>query len=146
MLRLLLREYGLKFFHNHHHVLGGECGTLSCYLDHVQLIYVIVYYHIVDEHSCTTSTLLKANLPHDILKQQLGKLRCIHLINHWYHVTFSTFLSCMPNDDDVPFLLDGMIWASLIHDIGERVFGDLFPSFPLEGNLIVATNQHVLYT
>ena len=36
--------------------------------------------------------------------------------------------------------------ASLIHDMGKRIFGDLFPFLPLEGNLIVAKNQHVLYT
>ena len=35
LLWQLLREYGLKFFHTHHDVLGGEYGTFSCYFDHV---------------------------------------------------------------------------------------------------------------
>ena len=74
----------------------------------------------------------------------------IHLINHLYHpklhVTFNNFLIWMPNGDDVPFTLNGMIWSSMIHDMGERIFGDLIFFLPLEGNLIAAQYQHMLYT
>ena len=85
-------------------------------------------------------------MPHDILKQELGKLRFIPWIDHWYHGTINIFLIWMPNGDEVPFILDGMVWASMIHDMGDRIFGDLLFFLPLEGNMFAAQDQYVLYT
>ena len=52
----------------------------------------------------------------------------------------------MPYGDDVPFILNGMIWASRINDFGERIFGDSIFFLLLEGNHVVAQDQHALYT
>ena len=113
-------------------------------------MYNAIYYLIVDEQTCTASNLLEDNLPHDVLKQQLERLCCIHLRNHWYHpklhITFKFFLIWMPYGDHVPFILYGMVWASMIHDMGERIFGDLVFFLPLEGNIIAAQDQQILYT
>ena len=38
----------------------------------------------------------------------------------------------------------GMIWASLIHSVGEEIFGDLVFILPLEGNYFATQDQHLL--
>ena len=89
-------------------------------------------------------------MPHDDLTQQLERLRCIHLRNHWYHpklhITFKIFLIWMPYGDEVPFILYGMVWANMLHDNRERIFGDPVFFLPLEGNLITTQDQQLLYT
>ena len=118
---------------------------MYCYFDYDQLIYIADYYHIVNEQTCTTSNSMEDNLPHDVLNQQLGRLRCIHLRKNWYHpklhITFNIFLIWMLNGDDAPFILNEMVWASMIHDMGKRIFGDLVFFLPLEGNIIAAQDQ-----
>ena len=52
----------------------------------------------------------------------------------------------MPYSDDFLSITYGMIWASLIHSVGEEIFGDLVFISPLEGNIIPAQDQHILYT
>ena len=52
----------------------------------------------------------------------------------------------MPYGDDVPFILYGMVWASMIHDFMEGILGDPVFFLPLEGNIIVAQNKQLLYT
>ena len=63
-------------------------GKMWCYYCYSQLIYSSIYYFLVDEKKCTGSNLLGDNLPHDVLKQQLVKLCCIHWRNHGYHPKF----------------------------------------------------------
>ena len=52
----------------------------------------------------------------------------------------------MPYGDDVPFILYGMVWVSMVHDIGERILGYSIFFLPLEGNHVAAQDQHALYT
>ena len=83
-------------------------------------------------------------------KQQLEKLHYTHHRDHMdhphLHVTSRKFLIWMIYGGNVPFTLNGMSWASRIHDFGERIFGDPIFVLPLKGNLFVAQDQHVLYT
>ena len=44
----------------------------------------------------------------------------------------------MPYGDDFLSITYGMIWASLIHSVGEEIFGDLVFILPLGGNCISA--------
>ena len=44
----------------------------------------------------------------------------------------------MPYGDDFPSITYGMVWANLIHNVGEETFRDLVFILPLEGNIIVA--------
>ena len=39
-----------------------------------------------------------------------------------------------------------MIWASIIHNVGGKIFGDLALFLPLEGNIIAVQDQKKLYT
>ena len=55
-----------------------DFGKMWCYFFYAQLIYNAIYYLLVDEKTFTTSILLGDNFPHDVLKQQLVKLHCIH--------------------------------------------------------------------
>ena len=118
-----------------------------CYSYYPQLIYNAIYYLIVDEKTCTTSNLLGDNLPHDVLKQQLVKLRYTHWRNHWYHpklhITFNVFLIWIPHGDDVPFTLYGMVW---VHETRGGFFGDLVVLLYLEGNIITSQSQQQIYT
>ena len=127
-----------------------EFGQVYYYFDYVQLIYITTYYPMLEEKTCTVCNLLENHLPHDILKQQLGRLRSIHLGNHLYHpnlhTTFNTFLIWMPYGDDVPFILYGIVCIIMAHDIGERILGDSIFFFPLEGNHVAAQDQHAIYT
>ena len=50
----------------------------------------------------------------------------------------------MPYGDDFLSITYGMIWASLIHSVGEEIFGDLVFILPLEGNYFVAQDHHLL--
>ena len=52
----------------------------------------------------------------------------------------------IPYGDDFLSITYGVVWASLIHNVGERIFGDLVFSLPLEGNIIAAQDQKILYT
>ena len=52
----------------------------------------------------------------------------------------------MPYGDDVPFILYGMDWASIIHDYMESIFADLDFLFPLKEKIIVAQDQNLIYT
>ena len=52
----------------------------------------------------------------------------------------------MPYGDDFLSITYGMVWASMIHNVGEVIFGGLVFIFPLEGNIIAAQDQHILYT
>ena len=95
--------------------------------------------------TCTTSNLLRDNLPYFVLKQQLAELHCDHLGNCWYllalHETFSIFLIYIPYGDGVLFIIYGVVWASMIHESRERIFEDPVFFLPLEGNIIAAQNQ-----
>ena len=44
----------------------------------------------------------------------------------------------MPYGDDFLSITYGMIWASLIHNVGEEIFGGLVTLLPLEGNFIAS--------
>ena len=128
-----------------------DFGKVFCCFDYVQLIYIAAYYYlIVDEKTCTAGNSLENSLPHDFLDQQLERLCCIHLRNQWYHpnfhTTFNNFLILMPYGDDVPFILYGMVWVSMIHDIGERIFKGPIFFLPLKGNIIVAQDHNMIYT
>ena len=81
---------------------------------------------MLGEHTYSACNLLQEHLPYDILKQQLGELHSIHHGDHMNHpnlnITFSHFLIWMPCGDDVPFILNGMVWVDMTHDFGGRVF------------------------
>ena len=81
-------------------------------------------------------------LPCNVVQQQLGKLHCDHLGNCWYlsslHETFNIPLTWMPYDDDFLFIICGMIWASMIDNVGGKIFGDPIFFLPLGGNIFAA--------
>ena len=52
----------------------------------------------------------------------------------------------IPYDDQVLFIIYGMVWASLIHNVGGQIFGGLVFILPLEGNIIAAQDQQIIYT
>ena len=47
----------------------------------------------------------------------------------------------IPYGDDFPSITYGMVWASLIHNVGNEIFIDLVFILPLEGNIIAAQDQ-----
>ena len=52
----------------------------------------------------------------------------------------------IPYGDDFISITYGMIWAILIHSVGEEIFGDLVFILPLKGNSIAAKDKHILCT
>ena len=44
----------------------------------------------------------------------------------------------IPHDAQYLFIIYDMVWANLIHNVGEEIFGDLVFILPLEGNIIAA--------
>ena len=42
----------------------------------------------------------------------------------------------IPYGDDFLPITYGMVWASMIHNVGEEILGDLVFNLPLEGNII----------
>ena len=55
-------------------------------------------------------------------------------------------IDLMTYGDDFLAITYGMGWASLIHNVGEEIFGGLVFILPLEGNIISAQDQQILYT
>ena len=51
----------------------------------------------------------------------------------------------VPYDGDFLSIMYEMVWASLIHNVREEVFGDLVFILPIEGNSIAAQDQKILY-
>ena len=127
-----------------------DFGQVYCYFIYVQLIDIDAYFPMLGEKTYTSCNFLQDHLPYDILKQQLGRLRNIHLENLWYHpklhLNFSNFLIWRPNGDDVPFILDGMVWVDMSHDFRGRVLGGSIFFLPLEINHVAAQDQHAFYT
>ena len=58
----------------------------------------------------------------------------------------SHMIDWMPYDGDLQLITYEMVWASMIHNVGEKVLEDLVFFLPLEGNIIAAQDQHILYT
>ena len=52
----------------------------------------------------------------------------------------------MPYGDDFLSITYGMVWASLIHNVGEDISRDLVFILPLEGNINVAQDHKTLHT
>ena len=52
----------------------------------------------------------------------------------------------MPYGDHVLFIIYGIVWAIMIHNVGEEIFGGIVFFLPLEGNIIVSQYQQILYT
>ena len=113
-------------------------------------MYQFIYYSLVDMMTYITSNLSRNNLPCYFMKQHSKKLRSDHLGNRWYlpslHETFNIPLIWMEYDYNVLFIIYWMLWASLIHNVGEEIFGDLVFIVPLEGNIIATQDQKILYT
>ena len=61
-------------------------------------------------------------------------------------ITFSHFLIWMPCGDDVPFILNGMVWVGMSHDFGGGFLGGSIFFLPLEGHHVSAQDQHAFYT
>ena len=61
-----------------------------------------------------------------------------------YEVVYG--IDLIPYGDDFLFIIYGMVWASMIHNVGGKLFGDLVLFLPLEGNFIAAQDQQTLYT
>ena len=85
-----------------------DFGKVYCYFTYVQLMEIDAYFPMLGEKTSTACNLLQDHFPHDILKQQLGRLCNIHLENLWYHpklhLTFRNFLVWRLDGDDVPFI------------------------------------------
>ena len=105
---------------------------------------------MLGEQTYTTCNLLQDHLPYDILNRNLGELRSVHQRDHMYHpnlhITFSHFLIWMPGGEDMPFILNGMVWVGMSHDFGRRVLGGSIFFLPLEGNHVAAQDQHTFDT
>ena len=43
------------------------------------------------------------------------------------------------------YMMYEMVWASLIHNAGKGTFGGLVSFLPLEGNIIAAQDQQIIY-
>ena len=52
----------------------------------------------------------------------------------------------MPYSGDFLPITYEMAWASLIHNAGTGIFGDLVSFLPFEGNIIVAQDQQIICT
>ena len=52
----------------------------------------------------------------------------------------------MPYDGDFQLITYEVIWDNMFHDVGEEILGGLIFNLPLEGNLIAAQDQHILYS
>ena len=52
----------------------------------------------------------------------------------------------VPNDDGLLSIMNEIVWASLIHNVGKWTFGGLASLFPFEGNNMAAQDQKILYT
>ena len=96
--------------------------------------------------TCKTNNLLRDNLPHHVLKLQLVKLCCDYLRSYWYLPalckTFNTSLIWIPYEDNVIFILYGMIWART----KEWIFEDPTAFLLHEDNISAAHIQQYLYT
>ena len=67
-------------------------------------------------------------------------------VKHVFPFEVGHVIDGMPYGDDFLSITYGMIWASLIHSVGQEIFGDLVFIFPLEGKIIATQDQHILYT
>ena len=52
----------------------------------------------------------------------------------------------MPYDGDFQLIIYGIVWASMVHNVGEEILGDPVFILPLEGNLIATQDQQTIYT
>ena len=52
----------------------------------------------------------------------------------------------MPCDDYLISLTYGVSWAIWFCSVGGRIFADLISMMPLEGNILIAQDQFLLYT
>ena len=52
----------------------------------------------------------------------------------------------IPYGGDFLSIMYGMVWAILIHNARKGIFGGLVSFLPLEGNIIAAQDQKIIYT
>ena len=52
----------------------------------------------------------------------------------------------MPYDGEFQLITYEMIWANMFHNVGGEILGGLTFILSLEGNIITAQYQHILYT
>ena len=67
------------------------------------------------------------------------------IVKHFFLYEVGHRIDWMSYDDQVLFIIYGMVWASLIHNVGEEIFGGIVFILPLEGNIIAAQDQQILY-
>ena len=60
------------------------------------------------------------------------------MVQHWFFLEVSLETVWMPYDDDFQLITYEVIWASIFHNVGEEIFGDLVFILPMEGNIIAA--------
>ena len=76
-------------------------------------------------------------------EKKLGKMHC-ELSD--LHETYINPLTWMPYDGDFLFIIYGMVWANMIHNVGGKIFGDPVSFLPLGGSNFAAQEQQILYT
>ena len=52
----------------------------------------------------------------------------------------------MPYDDEFQLITQEMVWDSTFHNVGGEILGGINFIFPLEGNIVAAQDQRILYT
>ena len=52
----------------------------------------------------------------------------------------------MPYDGDFQLITYEVVWDNMFHNAGEKIPGGLLFILPLEGNIMAAQDQHILYT
>ena len=67
-------------------------------------------------------------------------------IKHFLLYEVGHRIDWIPYGDDFLSVTYGIIWAILIHSVGEEIFGDLVFILPLEGNFFTTQDQHIIYT